>query len=154
MKPIEGRSRVIIEEVAPQIDGGRYAAKRVIGDVVNVTAAVFGDGHDHVAGRLLYRRESEKQWRSTPLTPLNNDMWTASFTTDSLGKWVFSIEAWVDHFDTWASDLRKRLAAQPDPAHPDSAAPSQNIPLALRTGALLLEEASARAEGEDASTLR
>ncbi len=68
MKPVEGRKRVIIEEVQPQVDCGRYPAKRILGDSVTVTAAVFGDGHDHVSGRLLYRHSSESAWRSTPLT--------------------------------------------------------------------------------------
>ena len=115
MKPTEGRKRVIIEEVKPQVDCGRYPAKRILGDEVVVTAAVFGDGHDHVAGRLLYRHASERSWRATPLTPLTNDLWTASFVADKLGGWSFTIEAWVDHFDTWCADLQKRLAAQPDP---------------------------------------
>jgi starch synthase (maltosyl-transferring) len=51
MKPTEGRRRVIIEEVQPTIDAGRYPAKRVIGDTVKVTAAIFSDGHDHIAPR-------------------------------------------------------------------------------------------------------
>ena len=59
MKPAEGRRRVVIEEVQPEVDGGKYPAKRVIGDVVEVTAAIFGDGHDHVAGRVLFRHETE-----------------------------------------------------------------------------------------------
>ena len=153
MKPIEGRKRVVIEEVAPQIDCGRYPAKRVIGDQVVVTAAVFGDGHDHVGGRLLYRPAGERSWRSTPLIELTNDLWTASFTVDTLGEWQFSIEAWVDHFDTWRSDLKKRIAAQPDPKHPDANLSPQNIPLALRSGALLLDDLRSRAEGEDAKQL-
>ena len=59
MKPVEGRRRVVIEEVQPQVDCGRYAAKRILGDAVTITAAIFGDGHDLVAARLLYRHSSE-----------------------------------------------------------------------------------------------
>src|SRR3981189_257075 len=131
IKPVECRKRVVIEEVQPQVDGGRYSAKRILGDAVTITAAVFGDGHDHVAGRLLYRHSSEKDWRSTPLTPLTNDLWTVTFTVDQLGDWLYTLEAWVDHFDTWCADLQKRLAAQPNPNTPDASAQSQNIPLAL-----------------------
>ena len=139
MKPVEGRKRVVIEEVQPQVDCGRYPAKRVLGDALTVTAAVFGDGHDHVSGRLLYRHSSETDWRFTPLTPLTNDRWTVTFTVDKLGDWLYTIEGWIDHFDTWCADLRKRLAAQPTPDTPN--AESQDIPLALRTGALLLSQA-------------
>ncbi len=154
MKPIEGRKRVIIEEVTPQIDGGRYPAKRVVGDEVVVSAAVFGDGHDHVAGRLLYRPAGESAWRSEALEALTNDLWTAKFTVDQMGEWSFSLEAWIDHFDTWQSDLKKRIAAQPDPDVPDAGLLPQNIPLALRSGALLLESTAARAEGADAVLLQ
>src|SRR5258708_31730957 len=85
MKPAEGRKRIIIEEVQPQVNCGRCSAKRTLGDTVTITAAVFGDGHDHVAGRLLYRHHRENDWRSTPLIPLTNDLWSASFTVDELG---------------------------------------------------------------------
>jgi starch synthase (maltosyl-transferring) len=153
MKPLEGRKRVIIEEITPQVDCGRYPAKRILGDAVTVTAAVFGDGHDHVSGRLLYRPASESDWRHTPLTPLTNDLWSATFTVDQLGDWSYTIEAWIDHFDTWCADLRKRLAAQPDPNKPSSSAETQDIPLALRTGALLLEQAAQRAKNSDGKLL-
>lgn len=168
MKPSEGRRRVVIEEIQPVVDGGRYPAKRTLGDRVAVTAAIFSDGHDHVAARLLYRKASEKTWNSTPFQPLPNDLWTASFPVDQLGTWEFSIEAWVDHIDTWVSDLAKRLAAQ----SPQSAAQSpqsaalldskeptqqvigpQDIPLALRIGAMHLEAAAKRAKGADARQL-
>ena len=151
MKPVEGRKRVVIEEVQPQVDCGRYAAKRVLGDLVTITAAVFGDGHDHVSGRLLYRHSSEADWRFTPLTPLTNDRWTATFTADKLGDWIYTIEGWVDHFDTWCADLRKRLSAQPTPDKPD--AESQDIPLALRSGALLLNQTAHRAKAPDSNLL-
>ena len=154
MKPREGRKRVIVEEVQPQIDCGRYPAKRVVGDEIAVTAAIFGDGHDHVAGQLLYRHSSERKWRSKPLSALTNDLWSASFTADQIGDWQYSIQAWVDHFDTWRSDLKKRIAAQPDPAHPEFNLPAQNIPLALRSGALLLDEIRTRADGPDAKLLQ
>ena len=143
MKPIEGRRRVIIEEIQPQVDSGRYPAKRILNDEVTVTAAVFADGHDHVAGRLLYRHSSERDWRTTPLTPLTNDLWEATFVVDQLGDWLFTIEAWVDHFATWCADLKKRLVATDE----------QNIPLALRTGAILLEQTAQRARGPAAHQL-
>jgi starch synthase (maltosyl-transferring) len=152
MKPVEGRKRVIIEDVQPQVDCGRYPARRTIGDAVTVTAVVFADGHDHIAGRLLFRHEKERTWRSTPIAPLDNDLWSATFTVDKPGTWSYTIEAWVDHFGTWSSDLQKRLDAQHNPSA-DPAASSQNIPLALRTGAILLEEAATRAKGSDAKLL-
>lgn len=173
MKPPNGRNRVVIEEIKPQVDSGRHPVCRVVGDEVVVTAAIFGDGHDQLGAHLLYRRGNERNWRSTPMTPVNNDIWTGSFKVDKLGQWRFTILGWVDHFVTWESELRKRLAAQGDPAKavavadPDAATvPStsggwtvstvtgdQNIPLALRTGAILIKKAAEHASGAEARRL-
>jgi starch synthase (maltosyl-transferring) len=146
MKPTEGRRRVIIEAIEPTVDAGRYPAKRVLGDTVRVTAAIFSDGHDHVAARLLYRPASQKKWQTAPFIPRTNDMWTADFTVDAIGPWRFTVEAWVDHFDTWTADLTKRLGAQTTSA--------QDIPLALRIGADHLDAAAIRARGADAKKLK
>ncbi|NYF79402.1 alpha-1,4-glucan--maltose-1-phosphate maltosyltransferase [Granulicella arctica] len=153
MKPVEGRKRIVIEEVQPQVNCGRYPVKRILGDVVTITCAAFGDGHDHVAARVLYRQEGEPRWRIATLAPLGNDLWSASFIVDQLGPWQYTIQAWIDHFDTWCDDLKKRLAAQPDPNNPAPGAQPQDIPLALRSGALLLEQTAARAKGPDAKQL-
>ena len=146
MTPADGRRRVFIEEVKPQIDGGRHPVCRIIGDDLTVTAAIFADGHDRLAAQLLCRPKSERRWRSMPMTSLVNDLWTASFKLDQLGSWRFTIQAWMDHFETWASDLKKRLAAQAN-------AERQDIPLAFRTGALLIREAAKRARKTDAKRL-
>ncbi len=153
MKPVEGRKRIVIEEVKPQVDGGRYPVKRILGDVVTVTCAAFGDGHDHVAARLLYRPEGDRRWRTTSFKPIDNDLWAASFEVNQLGTWQYTIQAWIDHFDTWKDDLKKRLAAQPDPKDPAAGGQPQDIPLALRSGALLIEQAAGRAKGRDAAQL-
>jgi starch synthase (maltosyl-transferring) len=146
MKPIEGRKRIVIEEIQPSVNDGRHPAKRILGDAVEVTAAIFGDGHDHIAARLLYRHDSQRKWQTAPFTALPNDLWSATFTADKIGPWHFTIEAWIDHFDTWHHDLAKRLAAQHDSA--------QDIPLALRIGANHLDAAAARAKGLDAKALK
>jgi starch synthase (maltosyl-transferring) len=153
MKPVEGRKRIVIEEVEPQINAGRYPVKRVLGDLVTITCAAFGDGHDHVAARLLYRAAGERRWKTTPFAALGNDFWSASFTVDRLGGWEYTIQAWIDHFDTWCDDLKKRLSAQPDPKEPTQNTSPQDIPLALRSGALLLERTAGRAKGRDAKQL-
>ncbi|MGI4852744.1 MAG: alpha-1,4-glucan--maltose-1-phosphate maltosyltransferase [Janthinobacterium lividum] len=193
MKPNEGRSRVVIEEVTPQIDGGRYAVKRVVDDVVRVTAVIYSDGHDHVAARLMYKRTAEKVWRYAPLREIGNDVWEADFIANAVGGWTYTVQAWVDHFGTWVHDLHKRLDAQQPPevladlVAPDAernegvaaadettiaiqdlpaksgqsgsafraaGVPQSDIALALRTGAILLDQASARARDEDARTLK
>lgn len=154
MKPVEGRKRVVIEAIQPVVECGRYPVRRFLGDRVKVSAAMFGDGHDHVGGQLLYRMKGERRWHSIPLEAEGNDIWSASFVIDQIGAWQYAVQGWIDHFDTWQADLRKRLEAQPDPANSDSTASEQDIPLALRSGALLLERAASFAKGRDSIAIR
>lgn len=160
MKPSEGRKRVVIEEVGPQIDGGAHPVRRISGDEIRVTAAIYADGHDQVAARVLYRHTSERRWRFVPMQATGNDSWAGSFVVDKLGAWSYTVLGWVDHFATWAGDLKKRLAAQSDPALADGAQvampdpAAQDIALALATGAILVHKAAVRARGSDAKQLR
>ena len=76
-KPADGRKRVVIESVEPEIDAGRFAIKRIVGDTVTVEADVFADGHDHIAARLLFRFSEIPEWTAVPMQPLGNDRWRA-----------------------------------------------------------------------------
>src|ERR1700733_11292338 len=141
-KPANGRSRVVVEGVTPQIDGGRFAVKRVVGDQVRVEADVFGDGHDLVRARLLYRHASESDWHSEEMTALGNDHWAVSFPVDRLGFYEYTVVGEVDHFLTWRSELKKRQDA------------GQDLDLPLKTGALLIEAAAKRVPKDEAAQLR
>jgi starch synthase (maltosyl-transferring) len=104
---------VVIENVLPQIDCGKFAVKRVVGDTVVVEADVFRDGHDAIAATLLYR-ETSATWRRTPMLYLDNNRWTASFEILRAGSYEFTIEAWPDPFATWQAQVaKKRAAGQP-----------------------------------------
>ena len=141
-KPADGRKRVVIESVQPEIDAGRFPIKRIAGDTVEVEADVFADGHDRVTARLLYRLQGVPAWIAVPMQPLGNDRWRGEFPVTNTGEYFYTIAGWIDHFDTWRSDLEKRIAA------------GQNIRVDLLIGAQLVEQAAARAEGEDAAALR
>jgi starch synthase (maltosyl-transferring) len=141
-KPATGRSRVVVEGVTPQIDGGRFAVKRVVGDRVRVEADVFGDGHDLVRAHLLYRHTRETDWRSEEMTALGNDHWAASFAVEQMGFYEYTVVGEVDHFVTWRSELKKRQDA------------GQDLDLPLKTGALLIEASAKRATKEEAAQLR
>jgi starch synthase (maltosyl-transferring) len=135
-------SRVVIEHVTPEVDQGRYAVKRVTGETVMVEADIFTDGHDAVSGILLHRREGEADWTETPMLPLGNDRWTATFTVSELTRYGYRLSAWVDRFKTWSRDLAKRLEA------------GQPVEVDLLSGVALVEEAAKRARGPDAARLR
>ncbi|HET7694945.1 MAG TPA: alpha-1,4-glucan--maltose-1-phosphate maltosyltransferase, partial [Vicinamibacterales bacterium] len=107
--------RVIIEAVTPQVDDGRYPAKRTAGETVVVEADVYADGHDVLAARLLWRRRGEKTWRETPMEALPNDRWRASFAAaEEFATYEFTVEGWVDTYATWKQGLEKKLAAGQD----------------------------------------
>ena len=107
-------ARVVIESVRPQVDGGRYPVKRVIGEEVLVEADVFADGHDQVAAELLYKFESERDWKSVAMQFRHNDHWAAAFTVEKLGRYQYKVRGWVDPFVTWRRDLVKRKDAAQD----------------------------------------
>ncbi|MDQ1469446.1 MAG: hypothetical protein QOJ99_926, partial [Bryobacterales bacterium] len=139
--PAEGKKRVVIEDVAPEIDCGRFAAKRTVGEAVQVRAAVFGDGHDLISCHALYRPGDESEWQTAPMLPAGNDCWEAEFRVSKLGKYFFTVEGWVDRFKTWRADLRKRIAA------------GQDLTIELEIGARLIEDAAKRASEADAAKL-
>jgi len=138
----EGRRRVIIEGITPQVDCGRFPAKRTVGDQVKVEADVFTDGHDAIAASLLARREGSKEWTEIRMKALVNDRWEAAFRVGELGRYVFKVQGWVDHFETWRRDLLKRIKAESDTS------------LDYLIGAELVAEAVGRATGGDALWLK
>ena len=140
--PPEGRQRVVIEGVAPEIDGGRFAIKRTVGESVRVQAIVFADGHDSIACDLLYRSAGAAEWLHVPMTARGNDCWEAEFPVATLGRHFYTVQGWIDPFSTWRLDLQKRIAA------------GQELSVEMPIGAALVELAAKRAGGEDALRLR
>lgn len=157
MKSTDGRRRVAIEDVSPQIDAGRHPVRRIVGDEVKVSAAIYADGHDLLAARILYRPRTERRWRSAPMEAKGNDLWSGSFPLDRIGGWHFTVQGWIDRFETWAHDLKKRLDAQVAGRELMSSSSESNasdIALAFRSGAILVRESSSRARGADARKLK
>jgi starch synthase (maltosyl-transferring) len=147
--PREGRQRVVVERVMPEVDRGRFPIKRTVGEEVVVTADMFADGHDLIAGVLRYRALPNPPvsadlstnskagadlqvgpWREIPLRLIENDRWGATFTVESLGKYEYTVEAWVDRFGTWLKGLIAKAEA------------GQDVSSELFEGAELIQNAS------------
>ena len=126
-----GLIRILIENVQPEVDHGRYPAKRTVGETVLVTADIFGDGHDHLRAQLLYRHESVTRWSIVEMVHDVNDRWAATFTVAETGEYRFTVKAWVDHLDSWYDGFKKKAAAAVDG------------PVELLEGAAMLQEAAA-----------
>jgi starch synthase (maltosyl-transferring) len=133
----DGRQRVAIEGVRPEIDHGRFPIKRTVGEEVVVEVDAFADGHDALTVLLRYRPEASQQWTDVPMTLLGNDRWRASFSVTMVGRWQYTITGWVDHFTTWRRDLGKKHEAGHD------------VQVDLLIGARLIDEASVRATAEE-----
>ncbi|MBU1237263.1 MAG: alpha-1,4-glucan--maltose-1-phosphate maltosyltransferase [Gammaproteobacteria bacterium] len=136
----EGRHRVVIESVSPEVDGGRFAAKRCVGDSVMVEADAFCDGHDRIACRLRWRRENETTWHDAAMTALANDRWRGHFIVTEPGAHRYTVLAWVDHFASWRNELPRRIDAD-------------DILSALHHGAELVRAAADRADDGDRTRL-
>jgi starch synthase (maltosyl-transferring) len=137
----DGRQRVVIENVSPEIDGGKYPAKTVEGNSLFVEADIFVDGADTITAELCFRPAGNAGWQRSVMKPQGNDRWKGSFTVGLPGRYEYTIEARVDHFQTWEKGLLKKIEA------------GQNISLDLQIGSLFVDEGAERAGVADAETL-
>jgi starch synthase (maltosyl-transferring) len=123
-----GQSRVIIEHVSPEIEAGRYAVKAVIGQNITVSADIFTDGHDHLSAFLKYKRQDAENWHEVRMAPTYNDRFEAQFQADSIGYYHYTIEAFIDHGDTWLHEILLKIKD------------GQHVDVELLVGAEILEK--------------
>jgi starch synthase (maltosyl-transferring) len=133
---------VVIENVEPTVDGGRYPVKREVGDVLQVSADIFREGHEVLVAFLCYRATDDRGWRETPMRFVDNDRWAGEFPLERNGRYVFAIEALPEPFLSWQADLEKRVEA------------GQEAASELLEGRALIDAAARRARGADARDLR
>ncbi len=111
--------RIVIQYPSPAVDGGRYPAKRCVGDRVDVSVDVFRDGHELIRAAVRYRGPGDAEWQEVGLRRLDAHLggvrWVAQFAVDRPGRWEYTIEAWTDVFGTWRDELERKVSArQPD----------------------------------------
>ncbi len=133
--------RIAIEATEPAVDDGRYAAKAIIGQPVDVSSKIFADGHDQLAAVVCWRQKGEQSWRRARLKLITNDLWQGHFTPTQVGTHEFRIEAWWDLWETYRYELSKKHAA------------GVPVQLELEEGRLHLERAVQRAQGETRAVL-
>ena len=103
--------RIEIQEVWPSLDCGRWPVKRTLGETLEVSATIFADGHDVLQAAVRYRAPGARRWREAPMEHLGNDRWLGSFEADVLGRWQYSITAWVDRWASWRYELDRKVEA-------------------------------------------
>ncbi|HEY8564703.1 MAG TPA: maltotransferase domain-containing protein [Beijerinckiaceae bacterium] len=110
-KAPSGEGRVVIEAVEPEIDGGRTAAKRIVGEELEVTADIFSDGHDVIAAEVVYRCAGETEWRRAPMRFVDNDRWAGRFPLTRNARYQYTVQAWRAPDATWRTEVLKKQAA-------------------------------------------
>ncbi len=125
---------VIIEDVYPQLDCGRYPVKREVGDTLEIWADIFKDGHDKLAATAKYRTSGSSEWLEAPMRHFNNDRWTGTFPLETNARYEYTIEAWHDEFASWRDEIEKKADA------------GQNIELELVEGREIVEAAAERSD--------
>jgi len=131
---------IVIENVYPELDSGRYPVKRVLGERFEVEADIFKEGHDAIRAVLKYRGQPS-HWRETPMEPIGNDRWRGSFPLEENRRYVYTIEAFPDPFRTWVQEVAKKAET------------GQDVTSELLEGAELIRQAGGRASGEDRAVL-
>jgi hypothetical protein len=105
---------LVVSDVAPAVEDGRYAVKRLVGDGLRIGADIFTDGHDQLAARVLYLTPGERRPLSAPMTySFEDDRWYATLSLDRAGEWRFAVEGWIDRFATWRGELAPIRCARP-----------------------------------------
>ncbi|MBW3659748.1 MAG: DUF3416 domain-containing protein, partial [Actinobacteria bacterium] len=137
--------RVRIRAVTPQVDGGRFRAKRAVGEPITVEADIYADSHEVLAAAVRWRPQSASgraTWREVPMAHVLNDRWAGTFSCDDVGRIEFTVVGWVDRYGTWLRDIRAKVEARV----------ATDVDFAI--GAGLLEELAEDAGEEDAERLR
>jgi starch synthase (maltosyl-transferring) len=138
--PDDGRRRVVIEDLSPSVDGGRFPIKRTVGDELEVQVDAFADGHDAIRVVLRWRPSDAQQWHETEMEPLGNDRWRGAMALERAGRYEYTVASWVDHFLTWRRDLAKRVEGG-----------QEDLGVDMAIGAELIGQAAARAAAAGAA---
>src|SRR5579862_3120181 len=139
---IPGRlGHIVIEDVTPSVDGGRYPAKRIVGEPCVVEADIFRDGHQVLRAAVKWRRKQDEVFDEAPMLALDNDRWRGEFRPTDNTRYLFTVEAWTDLFASWLADFTKKVnAARP-------------VASDVLEGIAILEKMIANAQGADRELL-
>jgi len=106
---MQNQTRIVIENVTPQLDGGAFYIKRIIGQSIEVKANVFSDGHDVVACAVKFKHQSDKKWQEVRMTEIGNDEWVAQFEVSQQGFYSYFVEGWVDYALNWQHGTERKI---------------------------------------------
>jgi starch synthase (maltosyl-transferring) len=137
-------SRVVIEHVYPEVDAGKFPAKRVLGETVRVSANIHTDGHNALKALLLYRHSTDKKWHEVEMMSAGAglDLYVEEFEVDRLGTYEYTLKAWIDNFGNWRRATAKKIAA------------GQDVSVEIVEGEKIFHSAIAKASGAEQNELK
>lgn len=106
---MQNQTRIVIENLSPQIDCGAYFIKRIVGQTVTVTADVFSDGHDIIECCVKFKHEADNKWQEVRMVPKENEQWTAAFKVEKQGLYSYFVEGWVDYALNWQHGTERKI---------------------------------------------
>jgi starch synthase (maltosyl-transferring) len=106
---MQNQTRIIIENVKPQLDNGTFFIKRIIGQSVTVTADILSDGHDVMEAVVLFRHEKDKKVSEIRMNAAPNDVFEATFTVEKQGFYTYQVESWIDYALNWQYGITKKI---------------------------------------------
>jgi starch synthase (maltosyl-transferring) len=130
--------RILILDLRPSIEGGRWPVKRTVGDAVVVECDIVRDGHEHLRAVVRHRPPGAGGFHEEPMAQVDADLWRGGFVTSALGRHRFQVEAWLDPFASWRSEVERKLAAG-----------QEDLDGELAEGAALLEAAAGSLRAAD-----
>ncbi len=106
---MQKQQRVVIENVVPQIHGGAFFIKRVVGETVTVTADILPDGHDVMQAEVQFKHAKEKNVQVVRMQHLGNDVYQASFVLEKQGFYEYKVVGWVDYALNWQHGIISKI---------------------------------------------
>lgn len=104
-------SRIIIDQIIPSIESGRFSAKCVVDTPFPVEAVILCDSLESIKADLLWRHENDLSFTRTPMMSLGDDRYAAVIRPDQTGRYTYTVEASIDRFTAWKNIFLKNLKA-------------------------------------------
>jgi starch synthase (maltosyl-transferring) len=125
--------RVTIFDVAPNVSGGEFPVKAIVGEEIRVSATIFSESNEVIRAGVVLVDPYGVKFAAQPMHERwpGSDRWSAAITPTLVGDWQYFIEAWRDPILTWIQIANIKIPAEID------------VELVLEDGARLFEEVSA-----------
>ena len=106
---MQNQKRVVVDYVSPTLNSGEFPIKRVVNEIVHVSAYVLADGHDLIGASVLFKHENDNKWTELRMNPSYDNEWHISFTVEKQGFYDYKVTGWVDHALTWQHGIIRKI---------------------------------------------